>query len=100
MARQKPEPSEELFYLRKVMSQEHDADDESDVTLRRYRRLQNENPQFVFTQKMNAEEKYKAELEAWKKEKKEDKKGSAKPEDAPLEPCEVLVQRLIMEWKE
>ncbi len=94
----KPEPSEELLYLRTVMSQHHDADDPNDVKLKNYRRLHNEDQKWVFTQKLNLEEKYAATLAAWKKE---GKKESAKTEEeAPLEPCEVLVQRLITEWKE
>ncbi len=43
-----------------------DKDDEADVTLKRYRRLQNEDPKWVFTQKLNLEEKYAAALAAWK----------------------------------
>ncbi len=98
MARQRPEPSEELIYLRKVISQRPDADDPADVQLAFYRGLAQKSDQWVLTQKIAAEEKYKAELAAWKKAGKKEQ-GTAE-DDRPLDPCEVLVDRLIKEWAE
>lgn len=99
MPRLKPEISEELHYLRLVMSQEEDKDDPADVILGNYRKQKNEDRKWCISQKRIAETEYRKELASWRAEgKKETVKAAPQTVPDNQEPCEIVVGRLLEEW--
>jgi hypothetical protein len=103
MVRKKPSASQELKYLRTVLSQPVEKDDPADIELARYRGMMETDPKWVLSQKRIAEIEYRNALDVWDQERKakeELAKLESRPADSPLErdACVALVDKLLTDW--
>lgn len=106
--RAKPLPSNELRYLRLVMSQDQADDNKDDVELGRYRNILNDEnggERWIVQQKAIREKEHRDELIAWKKDYDQEVRNLQAEQksvvvDDKLEPVEELLKRQLEEWEQ